>query len=249
MNSLNFSFKRIILGVVISVLVFIEVGIIYVFLNTFVFGPGIERIADYIQGIIKSCNDSIWFCLIFIAFPIVSPFVEYPGDYAFNLTWSLLIFYSVLYWISRLYLMLKKIDSEKLIESSQIDSFPYANFGMRVKAFLVDSVIISIPFLIAGSILNNISLTLSAVEIIVIIIYNVGFITRYGATPGKMLLKIKVISIDGKNVSFGQALLREAIGKLVSGILLSAGFYWVIVDSRKQGWHDKIAKTIVVKKQ
>ncbi len=66
-----------------------------------------------------------------------------------------------------------------------------------------------------------------------------------GRTPGKMLLGLQVLSADGTPISFGIAFLR-AVGYLVSGALFNIGFIWVAFDKRKQGWHDKIAGTVVI---
>jgi uncharacterized RDD family membrane protein YckC len=66
-----------------------------------------------------------------------------------------------------------------------------------------------------------------------------------GRTPGKMLLGLQVLSADGTPISFGIAFLR-AVGYLVSGALFNIGFIWAAFDKRKQGWHDKIADTIVI---
>jgi uncharacterized RDD family membrane protein YckC len=66
-----------------------------------------------------------------------------------------------------------------------------------------------------------------------------------GRTPGKMLLGLQVISTEGAPISFGIAFLR-AVGYLVSGALFNLGFVWVAFDKKKQGWHDKIAGTVVI---
>lgn len=72
------------------------------------------------------------------------------------------------------------------------------------------------------------------------------FWTRKGATPGKLLLGIRVVdATTGMLPSHGQALKRLA-GYLVNNLLWSLGYLWVAVDSRKQGWHDKLAGTVVV---
>ncbi len=78
------------------------------------------------------------------------------------------------------------------------------------------------------------------------LIYTVGFWAWRGQTPGKMLLNIKVIRTDGSNISMGYAILRY-LGYFISGFVLGLGFLWIAFDSRKQGWHDKIADTYVVK--
>jgi len=73
---------------------------------------------------------------------------------------------------------------------------------------------------------------------------NCNNFTRYG----KRLMKIKVIDKESGEVpGFLKAFLREFVGKFISSIFLSLGYFWAIWDKEKQGWHDKIAGTIVVK--
>jgi len=79
------------------------------------------------------------------------------------------------------------------------------------------------------------------------ITYAVFFTGYCGQTPGKMALRIKVIRTDGSQPSYGRAALREVLGKFVSSILLGIGYLMVIFDSQKQGLHDKIADTYVIK--
>jgi uncharacterized RDD family membrane protein YckC len=69
---------------------------------------------------------------------------------------------------------------------------------------------------------------------------------KYGATPGKLLFDCDIIDArSGKRLTFGQALLRY-ISYLLSALPLGLGFLWILWDKRKQGWHDKIAGTVVV---
>jgi hypothetical protein len=56
---------------------------------------------------------------------------------------------------------------------------------------------------------------------------------------------LKVIRTDGTQLSVGRALLRY-IGYIVSASLLSIGFLWAAFDLKRQGWHDKLAGTLVV---
>jgi uncharacterized RDD family membrane protein YckC len=60
-----------------------------------------------------------------------------------------------------------------------------------------------------------------------------------------MFFGLQVVSADGAPISFGIAFLR-AVGYLVSGALFNLGFIWAAFDKRKQGWHDKIAGTVVI---
>ena len=70
----------------------------------------------------------------------------------------------------------------------------------------------------------------------------------YGLTPGKWMLGIRVVNREtGLPAGFWRMALREVIGKLVASILCYLGFIWALVDANRQGWHDKIAKTLVIR--
>ena len=94
----------------------------------------------------------------------------------------------------------------------------------------------ALPYLIGGNLLS----------VLVNIAYFVGFWVRRGQTPGKMLLGIKLIRIDASNITLSVALLRY-LGYIVSIAVLFIGFIWIALDSRKQGFHDKMAETYVVR--
>jgi uncharacterized RDD family membrane protein YckC len=76
-------------------------------------------------------------------------------------------------------------------------------------------------------------------------IYFTWFHGSAGRTPGKMLLGLRVVQATGEPMTFGLAFLRW-VGYIVSKIVLYLGFFWIAFDRRKQGWHDKIAGTLVV---
>ena len=80
--------------------------------------------------------------------------------------------------------------------------------------------------------------------ICIFIAYFTYFHGATGRTPGKMLSGLQVVYDDGTNISFGSAFLR-AVGYLVSSIF-NLGFIWIAFDKQKQGWHDKIAGTVVI---
>jgi uncharacterized RDD family membrane protein YckC len=69
-----------------------------------------------------------------------------------------------------------------------------------------------------------------------------------GRTPGKMLLGLRVIQASGDPMSPGIAFLRW-VGYLISGPVLCLGFLWIAFDDKKQGWHDKIAATLVIRER
>jgi uncharacterized RDD family membrane protein YckC len=82
-------------------------------------------------------------------------------------------------------------------------------------------------------------------------VINFGYLVPYwiasGATPGKKLMRLRVVDADtGELITYRKAALRWA-GYLASSLSLGLGFLWIGWDSEKQGWHDKIAGTHVVR--
>lgn len=77
-------------------------------------------------------------------------------------------------------------------------------------------------------------------------IYFISFHGFLGRTPGKMALGLQVVQTSGYPITPGIAFLRW-VGYLISAPLFCLGFLWVAFDGRKQGWHDKIAATVVVR--
>jgi uncharacterized RDD family membrane protein YckC len=67
------------------------------------------------------------------------------------------------------------------------------------------------------------------------------------ATPGKMVIGAKIVDAKtGGKPSTGQFIGRY-LSYYISSIVLMLGFIWVGFDAKKQGWHDKLAGTVVVK--
>jgi uncharacterized RDD family membrane protein YckC len=76
-------------------------------------------------------------------------------------------------------------------------------------------------------------------------IYFIFFWVISGFTPGKALLGLRVVRSDGRPVNLGRAVLR-LIAYLIAALPLFLGFIWILFDNRRQGWHDKIARTYVI---
>jgi len=70
---------------------------------------------------------------------------------------------------------------------------------------------------------------------------------KYGATLGKMIMRIKIVRIDYSPISYKIAMIR-CLGFLLSIATFGIGFLLAAFDSHKQSLHDKIAKTYVVKR-
>lgn len=136
----------------------------------------------------------------------------------------------------------------------------YGGFWVRFLAALMDSIVISalVSFImlmfgrrygIFNLDINSTSPITSNGESIITTIfqwaYNIFMIRYYGATLGKMVMKLKVVG-DGKELDLPRIVIRETIGKFISGIILGIGYLMVAWDKRKQGLHDKIAGTLVI---
>ena len=67
------------------------------------------------------------------------------------------------------------------------------------------------------------------------------------ATPGKMILGLKIVDADGYGKVTKGRLAGRYLGYYLSTLVLCLGFLWVAWDKRKQGWHDKLARTVVIK--
>lgn len=70
--------------------------------------------------------------------------------------------------------------------------------------------------------------------------------SKFQGTLGKMALNIKVIDMAGARISFGRATGRH-FAKIISGIILGIGYLMIFWTEKKQGLHDRIAKTLVVR--
>jgi uncharacterized RDD family membrane protein YckC len=136
------------------------------------------------------------------------------------------------------------------------NNLTYAGFWIRVGASLIDTILIMLltfPMLIgiygmeyfeSEAFINGawdlfISWVLPAIAVIIFWIYR-------SATPGKMVVKIEIV--DAK--TGGKPSTSQFIGRyfsyFVSTFPLMLGIIWVAFDKRKQGWHDKLAGTVVV---
>lgn len=143
-----------------------------------------------------------------------------------------------------------------------------AGFFSRFEAFVIDLVILSIVQLVSSAFiqtilrffrltgligriqafLDNTTLNIvigSSVFALFVIGYFVFFWTLVGFTPGKAILGIKVMRMNGAKLSFGRSLLRFFC-YWISALPIFLGFLWVLWDPKRRAWHDKIAGTQVL---
>lgn len=141
----------------------------------------------------------------------------------------------------------------------QEQELEYAGFWIRTVASLIDSIIIMLIIyplliliygwdyfylsqasLIAGPADLLITWILPAVAVVI-------FWMQKQATPGKIAVGARVVdATTGETLTAGQSIGRY-LAYFVSMIPLGLGLIWVAIDSKKQGWHDKLAGTVVIR--
>jgi len=137
-------------------------------------------------------------------------------------------------------------------------TFTYAGFWIRFVAWVIDffillvaGVVAQLPFvrMLQSRRIEDTLMAMGAVYLIDMAIgatYEGVFVSRFGATPGKMALELKVVRPDGGPVSLGRAVGRY-FAKMVSAIVLMIGYIMVGFDSEKRALHDMLCDTRVVK--
>lgn len=134
----------------------------------------------------------------------------------------------------------------------------YAGFWDRLGASIIDGLLAFLVLLLLFSsvfgvidlpddnpvgLVQNLVLILSYILPVAI---TLAFWIAKGATPGKMALRLRIVDAkSGEPASKVQLTLRY-LGYYVSSLPFCLGFLWVAIDKRKQGWHDKIAGTVVL---
>ncbi|MGB2740215.1 MAG: RDD family protein [Cognaticolwellia sp.] len=132
----------------------------------------------------------------------------------------------------------------------------YAGFWVRMVASIIDSVLIlmltlPILYLIYGeAYFDSKELVQGGGDFFISYLLPIGVIILFwiykSATPGKIALSIIIVDEKtGGKPSIKQYVIRY-IGYYVSLVPLGLGFIWVALDEKKQGWHDKMAGTVVI---
>ncbi|MGE0265876.1 MAG: RDD family protein [Candidatus Obscuribacterales bacterium] len=147
-----------------------------------------------------------------------------------------------------------------------VDDFNYAGFWRRLQAWSIDFVLVMLATLVAGIMVALILYTaftvfaldknaadrgynLAGIVVgaLVFVAYFAGFeSSQIQATPGKVLMSIKVTDMKGQRISFLTALGRMA-AKFLSGFLFFLGFIIADFTAQKQALHDIIAQTLVLR--
>jgi len=137
----------------------------------------------------------------------------------------------------------------------------YAGFWIRFGAKFIDGLILGVVSILIGTAISILALSggtpepnkLIAFQIIQVILqYGIAaafvtwFLGKYGATPGKMACKLKVVTADNENVSYSKAFGRH-FAEYLSAIVLGIGYLMSAFDEEKRSLHDRICNTRVVR--
>jgi uncharacterized RDD family membrane protein YckC len=139
----------------------------------------------------------------------------------------------------------------------------YASVGRRFVAIVIDGILLYIVLLIPTIIIAGTgaltfqgraqmpvttSLWLSLCNTVVGALYEILMIGRFGATVGKMAMKVKVVTPEGAPISYARSTGRY-FAKMLSGIILMIGYLMAFWDDQKRALHDRICQTRVVRSE
>jgi uncharacterized RDD family membrane protein YckC len=130
------------------------------------------------------------------------------------------------------------------LASSWSSSPDYAGFWQRAVALVIDWLIVVV--ILAPLVVVLGPRTWDLLGLLAAAVAVIGFWRYCGATPGKIAVGLKIVdAATGGPPPLGRLVLRF-FAYFVSAFPLYLGFLWAAFDRRKQGWHDKIARTIVI---
>jgi uncharacterized RDD family membrane protein YckC len=124
------------------------------------------------------------------------------------------------------------------IDPALAATLPRAGFWIRMAALLLDLLMVGILM----SMLHH----SSNLQLVVLAIYGALMWKLRGTTVGGLVFHLQVIRVDGRPIDWETAIVR-ALACFLSMAVAGLGFFWIAFDPGKQGWHDKIAGTAVVR--
>ena len=124
-------------------------------------------------------------------------------------------------------------------------------FWKRFVAFLIDMFIVTalvglVLFALYGKLATVQSDAVNWIVNILLVIATLLFWRYRGATPGKMAISARIVDARTFAAPSTGRLVTRYFAYIVSTLPVFIGFFWIGIDRRKQGFHDKIAGTVVV---
>ncbi|MCR4425014.1 MAG: RDD family protein [Firmicutes bacterium] len=132
-----------------------------------------------------------------------------------------------------------------------------ASSAQRLGACLLDSIAgcgVSLGLMLMGGVLgapagSDASIAMALLTVLVGSLAIQCYFWSQGTSLGKRLLGLTIYTVNGERAGFLTVLLRDTIGKTVSGFVFSLGFPWLLWDPCRECWHDKIPGTLLLAKQ
>ena len=155
----------------------------------------------------------------------------------------------------------KPVFVQKIKEGMSVaGAMDYAGFWIRTAAFAIDALIMGIIhfviFIPLGFLMptspDNPFVVISFMPVLILVqyaipaAYDTWFVGKYGATPGKMACKLKIVVEDGNRMSYLRALGRH-FAKYLSMMILCIGYIMAAFDDQRRTLHDRICETRVVR--
>jgi uncharacterized RDD family membrane protein YckC len=141
------------------------------------------------------------------------------------------------------------------MEETMDSDIRYAGFWSRTLATVIDSIwlygiIYAILWVLVGPDIfssdANYTMTQFTFEWVIPLIVVMAFWIMKSATPGKMVFQMRIVDAENFQPVSTSRLLVRYLAYFVSIFPLGFGFLWIAWDKKKQGWHDKIARTVIV---
>ena len=128
----------------------------------------------------------------------------------------------------------------------------YAGFWIRLLAYIIDAVVLGVITFPLIQVLTSMGIAGDSTNVLGIAISWMYFAvfesSEWMASPGKKVLGLIVTDDQGMRLSVGRAT-RRYFAKIMSALLLGIGFFMIAFTARKQGLHDKIFHTLVLRVQ
>jgi len=146
--------------------------------------------------------------------------------------------------------------NEELIEKFESENITLATLQKRGLAYMIDEILISVLFALIyfDQIPDNMTTEemidaingLFGYVVVLKVSYQTYFVWMYGATLGKIAMKIRVISTDDLEKPSFLFSLSRAVFRIVSESIFYLGFVWAALNPKRETWHDRVANTLVV---
>lgn len=146
--------------------------------------------------------------------------------------------------------------SDDIVNKLERENITLAPIGKRALAYAIDELLLSLLFLIiywdifenAKSYEDTIAITSNLlIQILTLkVVYQTFFTWYYGASIGKITMKIVCIDVDFLDKPNFKIALTRALMRVVSENVFFLGCVWALSNPLLQTWHDKLAKTVVI---